>query len=333
MKSKKEFLIGLFTTVVLVLFYFGFNFLKGEDLFSDDKEYIVVYNKISGLNVANPVKINGHKVGQISEVFMDPSDSLMRIRVKFKLPEEFNIPIDSRAVIVSDLLGVNSIDLELGKSSTIAQAGDTLSSAMATTIQEEVEMQVLPIKLKTEELLGSIDSILGVIQFVFNSETQTNLIKSIESIQYTLQNLESATASVDDMVITEKQRLASILSNIENITSTLNKNDSLVELAIQNFANLSDSISRIQVKQTMDNVNKVAADLAVVTSKISSGEGSLGQLVHNDTLYYELQETAKELHMLTEDLKLHPERYVHVSVFGRNPKKNQYQEPDKKKEK
>jgi len=328
MKNKKEFLIGLVTAVVMILFYWGFNFLKGNDLFSDDTEYVVLYNKVSGLNVANPVKINGMKVGKISEVYMDPANVRSQITVKFKVPSEYKIPKNSTAVIVSDFLGVNSIELEMSDNQEIASNGDTLNSQIATTIQEEVSTQVLPIKLKTEELLSSIDSILGVIQFVFNSETQKDLIKSISSIKYTLANLQSASESVDELVFTEKKRLADILINIQSITHTLNKNDSLVSAAIKNFANLSDSISKIQIKNTLDNVDKVVADLAVISEKISSGEGSLGQLIHNDTLYFELQETAKELHMLTEDLKLNPQRYVNVSVFGKNPDKNKYEKPE-----
>lgn len=328
MKNKKEFLIGLVTTVTLLVFYWGLNYLKGEDLLTDDKEYTVVYERIAGLNKSNPVRILGHQVGKVSLVEMQQTDSTTIIIVKFKVGPETLIPQNSVAKIESDLLGVNSINLILGDSREMAEHGDTLTSAIATTIQEEVSMQMLPIKVKAEEMMGSLDSVLGAIEYIFNEETRASLISSFRSINRTLASLESASSSLDTMLRTEKTRLGRIFANVDAITFNLRQNDTLINRAIHNFANLSDSLAQMELKSTIEKADRALSDFALITNKINSGEGSLGQLVNNDTLYIELEETAKELHALTQDLKLNPHRYLHFSVFGKSPKKNQYVSPD-----
>jgi phospholipid/cholesterol/gamma-HCH transport system substrate-binding protein len=328
MKNKKEFIIGLVTAVTLVVFYWGLNFLKGEDLLSDDKEYTVIYDRVAGLNKSNPVRVLGHQVGKVSLVEMRQTEERTYIEVKFKVSANTKVPVNSIAKIESDILGVNSITLVLGDADQYAESGDTLNSAIATTIQEQVSLQMQPIRVKAEEMMSSLDSVLGAIEYIFNEETRANLVSSFQSINKTLSSLESASSSLDTMLRTEKSRLGRIFANVDAITLNLKKNDTLINQAIQNFTNISDTLAQIELQSTVAKVDKVLADFAEITDKINSGEGSLGQLVNNDTLYFELEETAKELHALTEDLKLNPHRYVHVSVFGKSSKRNPYVSPE-----
>lgn len=324
MKNKKEFIIGLVTALTLIVFYWGLNFLKGEDLLSNDKEYSVIYDRIAGLNKSNPVRIIGNQVGKVSSIDMIQSDSSIKVLVKFKVSEDIFIPKNSIAKIESDILGVNSITLILGSSSDIAESGDTLLSAIATTITEQVSMEMQPIKIKAEEMMSSLDSVLGAIKYIFNEETRMSLVGSFRSINHTLSSLESASSSLDTMLKTETTRLGRIFANVDAITLNLRNNDSLINVAILNFTKLSDTLAQIELKSTIEKADKVLANVASITEKINNGEGSMGQLINNDTLYIELEETAKELHALTKDLKLNPHRYVHISVFGKSPKKNKF---------
>jgi phospholipid/cholesterol/gamma-HCH transport system substrate-binding protein len=317
MKLRKEFIIGVLASFTLVAFYWGFSYLKGNDLFSDESEFELVYEKVAGLTESNPVTLNGVKIGSVSLVEFITNDPNARVRVKIKVSDpKVKIPDQSLAIIKSDLLGVNSIEIQLRPSKRFAESGDTLATSVATTIQEEVSMQMLPIKAKAEEMMASIDSVLNAIKYIFNSETQLRLAATFKSIQLTIENLESSSVGLDTLIKTQGKRVARIFSNVESITANLEKSNQQISNIIGNFSNLSDSLTKINIASTIANLDESIRDFKIVMDKIERGEGTLGQLVNNDTLYNELEAASRELHILLEDIKLNPKRYVRVSVFG-----------------
>jgi phospholipid/cholesterol/gamma-HCH transport system substrate-binding protein len=316
MKIRKEFIIGVIASFTLIAFYWGFSFLKGDDIFSKEREFVLVYDEVAGLSVSNPVNINGLNVGKVSYVGFIPNDSNARILVKIKLTNNIAIPKKSLAVIKSDLLGVNSIDLKFKPSSSFAKSGDTLITAIATTIQEEVSMQMLPIKLKAEDMMASLDSVLGAIRYIFNKETQQHLAQTFESIQTTINNLEHTSYGLDTIVSGQTSNLKAIFADIKSITGTLNENTAEIDNIITNFSDISDSLSAVDLKATLDRVDGALLGFQEIVDKVNSGEGSMGKLVNNDSLYFELEGASRELNQLLEDIKLNPKRYVRVSVFG-----------------
>jgi len=316
MKNKKEFLIGFVATVTLLVFYWGFNFLKGQDIFSKDRTFIVVYNKISGLNVSNPVVVNGYKIGRVSDIYFMPDDPQAHIVVEMKISSDINIPKNSMARITSDFLGVNTIEIRLGDGSEMAVSGDTLSGMIATTLQEEFSQQLLPFKVKAEKMMASMDSVLEGIRYIFNRETQDNLGRAIKSIEVTFKNMENASAEFDKMMIEERVRIRNLMDNAVDITQNLADNSEEINNIIDNFSQISDTLARVDFVKTMQDVDSALVSFNGVMEKINRGEGTIGQLVHNDTLYFELEAASRELHELLEDMKLHPNRYVKVSVFG-----------------
>lgn len=329
MKIRKEFIIGVVASFTLIAFYWGFSFLKGNDIFSKEREFVLIYDKVAGLSVSNPVVINGLNVGKVSAVGFIPNDSNARILVKIKLNNDIQVPRNTVAVIKSDLLGVNSIDLKFKPSSKMAKSGDTLKTAVATTIQEEVSMQMLPIKLKAEDMMASLDSVLGAIRYIFNAETQKHLAKTFESIQTTITNLEHTSYGLDTIVSGQTSNLKAIFADIKSITGNLNENSEEIDKIITNFSDISDSLAAVDLKATLDKVDGALLSFEEVMDKVNSGEGSLGKLVNNDSLYFELEDASRELHLLLEDVKLNPKRYVRVSVFG--GKNNEpYVNPDDK---
>ena len=329
MKRKKEIIIGLIGVATLAFAYWGFTFLKAKDFLSNNRTFIVVYDKIAGLTVSNPVVINGFKIGHVTDVYLYPDDTMARIVVKFQVSnDDIQIPKNSIAKIESDLLGVNKISLQFKASDTYAKSGDTLAGQIATTIQEEVNAQVRPIKIKAEEMMASLDSVLGAIRYIFNKETQQSLAKTFKSIKTTIENLESTTYNLDTLMLTQKSRIARILNNIEVLSYNLSSNSADIDNVINNLSAFSDSLATVNLKKTFENLDDVLNQVEGITSKINRGEGSLGLLANDDKLYKDLDKTVKELNSVLLDIKLNPHRYVHVSVFGRNPKKDKYQEPD-----
>ncbi|OIP01354.1 MAG: hypothetical protein AUJ98_04655 [Bacteroidetes bacterium CG2_30_33_31] len=328
MKIRKEFYIGLVATFTLVGIYLGYNFLQGKDIFNRTQKYFVVYNKIAGLNVSNSVNLNGFKIGMVSNLELIKNDSLGRIIVELSIDKNIKIPRNSIAKIESDFLGLNSISMVFVKSDSYAKDGDTLISQVASTIQEEVSIQMLPIKVKTENMLGSLDSILEAVKYVFNKETQANLANTFLRIKSTIENIEHSSYTLDTVITGQKSAIIRILSNINSITENLRNNNDEITHAIGNFAAISDTLAQINIKSTISKADLALGDFQKIVDKINRGEGSLGLLVNDNKLYKELHAASKELDQLLQDMKLNPQRYVNFSVFGRNQKRNVYVSPD-----
>lgn len=337
MKIKREVKIALVVILAIGIFVWGFNFLKGKNVFSTKRYFYAVYDQVNGLVEANPVLINGLKVGQVEDIFFKP-DASGKIVVKMLITNnDIQIPKTTVAkIFASDFMGSKAIDLKMADTTNgkkinqkieWAKSGDTLLSAIATSIQEEVSVQMLPLKQKAERMMSSMDSVLAVIQYIFNEDTRENLAKSFESIKFTIKNLESTTFNLDTFVTTERYRLASILANVESISSNIKNNNSKITNIINNFSSLSDSISKSKIASTITSANKAITDFSTIMEKINNGEGSMGMLIHNDTLYRNLQKSSKDLDLLMEDMRLNPKRYVHFSVFGKSGKKQPYKAP------
>lgn len=315
MKHKREIGIGLVFIVALALFIWGFSFLKGFNLFKEQRVVYAVYQQVSGLTKANPVSINGLKVGQVSDIYFEPNFS-GNIVVEITMETEIPIPKNSIALIYSsDLMGSKAIDLKLGNDSLTIQNGDTLNTRVEASLKEAVNQQIQPLKAKAEELIVSIDSVVTVIKQIFNEQARQNLTSSLASIEQTFANLESASYNLDQMVAAEKVRLGEIMANLESITSTVRENEDNIDNILSNFSTISDSLAQAQIPQTFANINKVVGDVAVIIEKINNGEGSIGMLVNDDELYKGLQKSAEQLHLLMEDIRVNPKRYVRFSLF------------------
>ncbi len=315
MKYKKEIIIGLVAIVTLAMFVWGFNFLKGFNLFKDQRVVYAVYDQVSGLTRSNPVSINGLKVGQVSDIYFEPGYSgniIVEITVETQIP----IPKNSLALIYSsDLMGSKAIDLQLGDATEYIISGDTLRTRVEASLKEAVNQQIQPLKVKAEELIMSIDSVVTVIKSIFNEKARENLSNSLASIQQTFANLESASYNLDTLVASQKTRLAQIMYNLESITTTIRMNQDNIDNILTNFSSVSDSLAQARIPETFANINRVVGEVEGIVEKINSGEGSLGMLVSDDKLYNDLQESAKQLNLLLEDIRVNPKRYVRFSLF------------------
>ncbi len=315
MKLSKEFKIGIIVTVALALLYWGVNFLKGKDIFSNERIFVAVYNDVAGLEKTNPVTINGLRVGQVRDMTFTV-DGEARVVVQLVLKNQIDIPANSTAKIISsDLLGSKAVEIRLGNSPELALPGDTLVSEVEVSIKDEVNRQLQPLKAKAENLMGSIDTVLTMLQSVFSTDNTDNFAKSVKSIANSFENLESTTGTLDTLITDQKSRMEKIFENIESITLNLRNNEDELNNIIANFSSVSDSLAKIQFAQTMSRVDKTMAELAGISGKINRGEGSLGMLVNNDSLYIELEKTSRDLNLLLEDIRLNPKKYVRFSVF------------------
>lgn len=320
MKISKEVRVGIVTVIAIGFFIYGFNYLKGRDLFSTQRKFYAVYNDIDGLVEANPLMINGYKVGLVGKIKLT-QDTSSHIIITLLLDDEVLIPKNSIAkVISSDILGSKAVQLILGSGNDYAVDGDTLKSAQEDNLKQSVNKTIAPLQKKAEGLIASIDSVMIVVQQVFNESTRQNLAKSFESIKLAISSLETTSYRLDTLVIGEKMKISSILTKVNVLATTLAGNSDKLSNLINNFSNISDSLAKSNLASTINNADKAMSQVSGIMGKINRGEGTMGMLINNDSLYRKLDKSAADLDKLLLDLRINPERYVHISVFGSKDK-------------
>ncbi|HWY98846.1 MAG TPA: MlaD family protein [Bacteroidia bacterium] len=319
MKIKKEVKTGIIVVVALSMLIYGLNFLKGINIFSHSNKLYAVYSNVEGLLPSNPVLINGFHVGLVQNIQLE-NNSTGKVLITLLITDhDVKIPKGTVARITSDFFGNRAIQLDLtnGIPNKYVEDKDTLAGQMDLTIKDEVSAQVLPLKNKAEELIVSIDSTMSIIKGVFSKKTQNNLTQSIESINLSLKHFESMSANLDDLVATQKQKVGDILSKIDDISTALAKNSKQLGNAINNINNITDSLAKANLKGAIDNADSTLYYTAQVFEKINKGKGSLGMLANDTMLYKKLTGASGQLNALLQDMKLHPSRYVHFSLFGK----------------
>jgi phospholipid/cholesterol/gamma-HCH transport system substrate-binding protein len=322
LKLSRELKIGVTFILTIAAFYWGVNFLKGNDVFTSSRKIYAIYPRINGLVRSNPVTINGLNVGKISDISFKNDTSRFLI-VEMSISHNVPIPKNSIARIYSsDLLGSKAVEILLGKSTDFLKDGDTLQSGTKASLEDEVSRQVLPIKAKAEALLGSFDTLISVLNRVMNEQTRDNLIKSFASIKNTINHLERTSSTIDTLVNNQKGRLSEIIVNFESITQNIKNNNRQITSAIHNVSAMTDTLAAANLSKTLSTTQRALQNFEQITDKINKGKGSLGMLINNDTLYRQLEGSSHNLNLLLEDIKTHPSKYVHFSVFGKKEKKN-----------
>ena len=307
-RLSKEFLTGFIFLLSIVLLIYGIKFLKGIDIFNSNKTYFSVYSNVNGLQVGSNITLNGFNVGIVNDIILFNDNK--ELLVSFSLTKIDSIPDNSNFKIINqDLMGTKGVSLILGNSVSYANFGDTITSSVENSLQDEVNAQILPLKNKAEELIGSVDSLLTIVTAVLNKNTRENLSNSISSLDQTFLLMSKTMVKVDSLVYFNDNRISKILSNIEAISSNINNNNNNIKQIIENVSLITDSIAKSDIISFVQNINEL-------TSKISNGKGSLGKLINDDAFYNNLEKSSVEMNQLIEDIKNNPSRYVNFSILG-----------------
>ena len=306
-KLSKEFKSGFIFLLAIVFLVYGLKYLKGLNVFQSNKPYYAIYDDIDGLQIGSSIRLNGFNVGMVNNIVLSNNNKLL---VTLNINSVDSIPINSVCKIVNqDLMGTKGVSLVLGKSELFAKPGDTLQSGIENSLQDEVNAQILPLKNKAEELIGSVDSLLTVVAAVLNKNTRKNLSNSIKSLDETFSILSQTMIKVDSMVYNNDKRVSKIILNLESITTNLNDSNSGIKPILYNLSLISDSLSNSNIGSLVENINNIS-------NNINSGSGSLTKLMKDDKLYNNLEKSTSELAELIEDIKNNPKRYVNFSILG-----------------
>jgi phospholipid/cholesterol/gamma-HCH transport system substrate-binding protein len=315
-KIKNETKVGVLAAFAIALLIIGYNFLKGNSIFSRETVLFARYSQVDGLGVSKPVLINGFQIGRVDKLELQPNGTII---ATLKINDKYDIPHNTIARLEStDLLGGKAIIMDLGNSTEYAKDGDTLNANVEKGLMEAVQ----PVQKKAELIITKMDSILTSVNSILNPNFQKNVDKSFTSIASTLGALEATSKKVDALVGSESSKLSNILSNVETITVNFKNNGAKIDAILKNLNEVTDKAAALNFKTTIDNANKAVADLQEVVSGIKNGKGSLGQLLNDTKLSDNLNNASKNLDNLLIDLKANPKRYVHFSVFGGGNKKD-----------
>lgn len=324
MKYSREIRTGFIAVATIFAFVWGYNFLKGNDIFSKQRVFYTSYANVGGLTKSNAVTVNGFKVGLVKDVYFEPIHREELI-VEFMLTaDNYEIPIGTKATLVSDLLGTTSINLVTGQGDGYYREGDTLISEIEGALMESItdlSSSLATTKVKADRLFESLDSLVVDIRDVLgpgNRESSVN--RAITDLAATMDNLKQASGKIDHILDKDGQ-LGRILADVEGFTTTLDENKDEIDNLLNNLSTLSDSLAAAELAATINNANQTFEELAIAMEKINNGEGTIGKLFNNDSVYNNLEAATRNLDSLFVDIKANPNRYVHVSVFGRKEKK------------
>jgi phospholipid/cholesterol/gamma-HCH transport system substrate-binding protein len=314
-KLSKEFKIGVVVVCAIAAFIWGINFLKGTNLFTQKYYLYAIYPRIDNLKPSDALQINGFKIGQVKRISLIEKAGRNMVLVEFLLTEDVTIPKNSIARAVSnDILGNKAVEVIFSKETQYVQNKDTLIAETEQGLKESFNKQIAPLQAKAESLIANVDSLMSVVTHMLNARTRENIDKSFESVRKAILSLEQTAYKIEGLV---EPKLSVVLSNMATITANLNKNEQKINDILTNFNSISDSIAKSQLKSAVNNADKSLRELNVLLARINSGEGTLGKLARNDSLYNNLNKSSEHLEKLLKDLNANPKRYVHFSIFGK----------------
>ncbi len=320
MKINNETKIGVLAIVGIALLVIGFNFLKGKNLFKKEKFIYAVYQDVQGLTKSNPVVINGLQIGRIES--LDGGKDMKRIVVTVNLIKDVNIPSNSLAVINPNLLGSPTLEIQLGSSAKYLKNGDTLLTTLSGGAFDEALKIINPVLYEVRNAVKSLDSVLHIVTGVFDPTTKNNIRGIVSNLNTATASFAITAASLQQLMNNQNGALAKSLNNVNSFTSDLNANSGKLDSILENTRIASQNFAAINLKNTLDTLNIAVNNFKNGSEKINSKDGSLGLLLNDKTLYNNLEATANKLNILLDDIRVHPKRYVGISIFGKKDKGN-----------
>ena len=303
MKLSYEIKTGVLVLTGIILFIIGFSYLKSNDVFIKDRVFYAVYEDVEGVSKGTPVTISGFNVGSVQDIkFFNNSSKLL---LKFRVENDFNFSNQSTAQIYeTGLIGGKALAVIPKYGNEIAKSGDTLNSSIAPGLTELVNDKLSPLQEKIESMVVSADSVLISLNSVLNTQAKDQTQSTITNFSSTVNDLKNSAGTLDEMISMNKNKINNIITNVNKSSNEL--------------SDLSNSFSDLTV--IIENLSESSNSIENIVNEISSGNGSLGNLIYDDNLIKSLNAASSNINLLIEDLRLNPKRYVHFSLFGKKNK-------------
>ena len=313
-KEAKSIKVALFVIAAALIFYFGATFLKGINIFGKKTYYYAVFEDIGALHESTNVTLNGYEIGKVTDIELLSSNPV-RICAEILVTEKLDIPKDSKfEVIQKDVLGGMVVNLRLGQSTTMAHSGDTLGCCVVGGMLDGVGDLVTQL----QSVVASVDTIGQNIKLAFRTEDSVNGGMMIKN---TLENLETTSQNLSKLLVDNGGKVNRVVTQLEVLSKTLSDASPKINAIVANMDNITDSLAQSNIRQLVYNAQSTINNANSVIAKVQSGEGTVGQLIQNDSLYRNINQTIECVNVLIKDIKEHPTDYLNVTVFGRKERK------------
>ncbi len=298
-KYSQEIKIGIVGILGIIVCYAGLNFLKGLSVFSTDTKYYITFDDIKGMGVSTPIYADGYQVGVVNDIIYDYKEG-GPIKVEASLNNSLRIPEGTSAEVVKDLMGNIQVNLLLANNpSQQIMAGGTIPGGLNEGALGEMQDMIPAI----QEMLPKLDSIMASLNALLANPA---IAQSLENIEGITSNLTVSTKELNTLMASLNNQVPGMLTKANNV--------------LDNTEQLTSNLAAVDVQATINSVNQTLADVNKLTAKLNSEEGSLGLLLNDPSLYNNLSATMRDADSLVIDLKEHPKRYVHFSLFGKKDK-------------
>lgn len=296
----KEIRIALTVIIGIVVLFVGMNFLKGIIVFSNDNSYKVVMRDINGLSASSPVYANGFQVGVVRNILYDYEGVNGGIIVTIDVDNKMRIPVGTTAEVSSDLMGNLKLNLILSDNMRESiEPGGVIIGSLGKGMMDEVA-QMMP---QLKALLPKLDSILTNVNIIMSDPALKSIIDNVNGAT---DNLNKSSAQLNKMMTQFESTMPSMLQKVDAV--------------LGNTEQITSDIAKADIATTMKNISATLQNCRELTDKLNSNEGSLGKFINDPSLYDNLNATMRDADSLMIDLKSHPKRYVHFSIFGRKDK-------------
>ncbi|MFT3824043.1 MAG: MlaD family protein [Chitinophagaceae bacterium] len=319
MKISNETKVGALTAVAITVLILGFNYLKGKSISTSSNTIYAVFPSVEGIQVSTIVTINGLQIGKVKDI-IEKDKNLTGIIVSIKLTKDINIPDNSIATGNSDLLGNSSIKITKGASTSYLKDGDTIQTVKAPGLVDRLQSTLDPTLDNVNKTLVALEALIQKIGGIFDPTAKNNL-------QSLIANLSMSSKSLEQLLNTQTGMLSKSLNNVEAFTGNLAKNNEKITATLDNLQKTSDNLANAKIPEAIATLQQAMNGLQTTIAKMNSNDGSLGLLLNDRQLYNQLNQTVRSLNILLDDLRVHPKRYVNISVFGKKDKSGPLMNP------
>ena len=326
MRVSNETKVGALTVIAVTLIIIGFNFLKGKTIFKSGNFIYAKYHDTKGLIVSNPVYVNGYQVGTVFEI-ENSNAQLSDISVAIKMNDNYQIPTNSIATIQENPLGTNSIYISLGKATTYLKNGDTVKTAPATSLLGDFMNTLSPMGEQFKKTIDELRKVLVNVNTVMDDQNKANFKELISNLTKTSDNLNKSMASIEQMVDQKGGSIAQTADNINGFTKNLAENNKKITNIINNLDSTSQAIKDANLNQTNKEIQSALAGINLTLQKLNTGNGTAAKIMNDPSVYTELKNTINSVNTLVDDIKVHPKRYINISVFGKKDKTTPLSKP------
>lgn len=308
---SKEIRIGLLVTVALVVFFVGFQYLRGKGFLAGEKIYYTRFESVQGLQPSSLVAIRGLTVGRVRGISLEEDGS---IRVGMSVKDGYPVTRGTVATLYSvDLMGAKGIRLDLGESREPLESGAELPSANEPGKIDGLSEELKPILRNVQQITLRLDTLLAGVNTVFGQDTRLRINHAVASLDATMVQFESVSRTLQS----KSGALGRTIDNAEQTTAMLAGNRARIDTTLSNLSRMSGQLRDAPIGATVAELQSTAVNLNRLLRRIDAGEGSLGKLATDTALYNNLSQTSAEFARLAEDLRKHPSRYINVNIFGR----------------